>query len=148
MSCQQYQAAVQLARTSADFDLTSMMDVCLCPECKVPIDKSSGCSHMHCPYCDTHICCYGAFFWELCFSGLWPCLWQGRWAQHLQPHCSLYRTPCQGCQLKWHCRSKDPASRVLKLGVCAVFHAQMGYCLYVSVIVSFCTYVSSLADVF
>lgn len=56
MSCQEYQAAVQLARTSADFDLTSMMDICLCPECKVPIEKSSGCLHMHCPYCDTHFC--------------------------------------------------------------------------------------------
>ena len=56
MSCQEYRDAVQLARTSAGFDLTSLQDVCPCPECRIPISKGIGCLHMHCPFCDMHFC--------------------------------------------------------------------------------------------
>ena len=79
MTCSKYQEAVQAVRDSANFDLGSMGHlICLCPGCQIPVEKSSGCLHMHCTHCDMHFCwgCghpFGKGEQHTTYSHIWGC---------------------------------------------------------------------------
>ncbi|XP_054720933.1 uncharacterized protein LOC129230554 [Uloborus diversus] len=79
MSCEMYINS----KEDSDYSLKCWMkendiDRKLCPQCKVPIEKNSGCNHIECLNCKAHLC--------------WPCLKvfpKGEDVYEHQPYCVM-----------------------------------------------------------
>ncbi|XP_076361021.1 E3 ubiquitin-protein ligase RNF217-like isoform X1 [Tachypleus tridentatus] len=56
LTCKQYQKGDRLVKSWAKKTTHGQINAQRCPKCKIYIQRSSGCDHMHCSHCKTDFC--------------------------------------------------------------------------------------------
>ncbi|PRD28308.1 UNVERIFIED_CONTAM: E3 ubiquitin-protein ligase [Trichonephila clavipes] len=56
LTCRQYKKGDRLLRNWARARTHGQLNAQKCPNCKVFIERTTGCDHMHCPVCNTDFC--------------------------------------------------------------------------------------------